>query len=126
MEFALVLPVLLLILLGIVDFSLAFYDKAIITNASREGARAGIVLRSPKLSEADIRAVVWRYTDAALLTMGNPGRPTVVVDPVTPANFPATLRVTVTYTFQGIAVGTLFSALGAPWVLTATTVMVNE
>ncbi len=125
-EFALVLPVLLLILLGILDFSLALYDKAIITNASREGARAGIVLRSPKLSETEIRAVVWRYTDAALVTLGNPGRPTVVVDPAAPANFPTPLRVTVTYTFRGIAVGTLFGALGAPWVLTATSVMVNE
>lgn len=125
-EFALVLPVLLLILLGIVDFSLALYDKAVITNASREGARAGIVLRSPKLSETEIRAVVWRYTDPALISLGNRVRPTVVVDPAAPANFPTPLRVTVTYTFQGIAMGNLFNALGMPWVLTATSVMVNE
>lgn len=42
-EFAIVLPVLLLLLIGIVEFSLLLYDKAMITNASREGARAGIV-----------------------------------------------------------------------------------
>jgi Flp pilus assembly protein TadG len=42
-EFALVLPLLLLLLLGIIEFSLLLYDKAVITNASREGARAGIV-----------------------------------------------------------------------------------
>jgi Flp pilus assembly protein TadG len=41
-EFALVLPVLLLILFGIIEFSVLFYNKAMITNASREGARAGI------------------------------------------------------------------------------------
>jgi hypothetical protein len=42
-EFALVLPLLLVILLGIIEFSLLLYDKAVITNASREAARAGIV-----------------------------------------------------------------------------------
>ena len=44
-EFALVLPVLLIVLLGTVEFSLLLYDKAMITNASREGARLGIVYR---------------------------------------------------------------------------------
>jgi Flp pilus assembly protein TadG len=42
-EFALVLPILLLLLIGIVEMSLLLYDKAMITNAAREGARAGIV-----------------------------------------------------------------------------------
>ncbi|REN18669.1 pilus assembly protein, partial [Mycobacterium tuberculosis] len=44
-EFALVLPFFLLVFSMIVDLSLAFYDKAVITNASREAARAGVVLR---------------------------------------------------------------------------------
>ncbi|MBW1744397.1 MAG: pilus assembly protein [Deltaproteobacteria bacterium] len=42
-EFALVLPILLILLFGIVEFSLLLYDKAMITNAAREGARVGIV-----------------------------------------------------------------------------------
>ena len=39
-EFALILPILLILLVGTIDASLALYDKAVITNASREGARA--------------------------------------------------------------------------------------
>lgn len=35
-EFALVLPLLMLILFGIIEFSLLMYNKAMITNASRE------------------------------------------------------------------------------------------
>lgn len=42
-EFAVVLPLLLLILFGIIEFSFLLYDKAMLTNASREGARVGIV-----------------------------------------------------------------------------------
>ena len=47
LEFAIVLPVLLLLLFGIVEFGVLFYDKAMITNASREGARLGIVYTGP-------------------------------------------------------------------------------
>jgi len=40
-ELALILPVLMLILMGIVDFGRAFNAYIIITNAAREGARYG-------------------------------------------------------------------------------------
>jgi Flp pilus assembly protein TadG len=39
-EFALLLPILLTILLGIMEFGLAFNAQITITNAAREGARA--------------------------------------------------------------------------------------
>ena len=38
-EMAIVLPLLLLVIGGLVDFGRAFYLNAVITNASREGAR---------------------------------------------------------------------------------------
>lgn len=42
-EFAIILPVLLLILMGIVQFGLVINDYLTISNLSREGAREGIV-----------------------------------------------------------------------------------
>ena len=36
-EFALVLPLLVVFIFGIIEFSLLLYNKAMITNASREG-----------------------------------------------------------------------------------------
>ena len=42
-EFALVLPILVVILFGIIEFGFVLYDKAVITNASSEAARQGIV-----------------------------------------------------------------------------------
>ena len=42
-ELALALPMMLLLIFGAVEFGTAMYDKAVITNASREGARFGIV-----------------------------------------------------------------------------------
>jgi Flp pilus assembly protein TadG len=42
-EFALVLPLFLLLLFALVDFGRAFFTWQVVTNASREGARAGAV-----------------------------------------------------------------------------------
>jgi Flp pilus assembly protein TadG len=125
-EFALVLPILLLVFFGMVELSLALYDKAILTNASREGARAGIVLSSPKMTDAQIRAVVLNYTNGSLISLGTTTAPTVTVSQSSPASFPNPLRVTVSYTYKGLGVGTMLGALGAPIVLTSSTSMVNE
>lgn len=125
-EFALILPILLLVFFGIVELSLALYDKAILTNASREGARAGIVLSSPKMTDAQIRTVVLNYTDGALISLGATTAPTVTIAQSSPASFPNPLRVTVSYTYKGLGVGTMLGALGAPIVLTSSTSMVNE
>jgi Flp pilus assembly protein TadG len=40
-EFGLILPVFLLLLFGVISFSVALYDKTVLTMATREGARAG-------------------------------------------------------------------------------------
>ena len=42
-EFAVVLPIFLLVLAGLLDFGLALYSQMTIINASREGARFGVV-----------------------------------------------------------------------------------
>ena len=46
-EFAIILPLLVVFVFGIIEFGLIFYNKAMLTNASREAARAGIVFRAP-------------------------------------------------------------------------------
>jgi len=70
-EFALILPLLIVLLFGSVEFGLLLYNKHIITNASREGARAGIVMRDPRLSDSDIKAIVDKYADKYLVTFGS-------------------------------------------------------
>jgi Flp pilus assembly protein TadG len=124
-EFALILPLLLLLLIGGIDMSLALYDKAVITNASREGARAGIVARNPPIGDAEIRRVVQNYTQGALVNLGTGTAPSVSIAQGSLGS-DLTLRVSVSYTFQGIGLGDLFSSLGQPWVLSSSTVMVYE
>ena len=60
-EFALVLPILILLVFGAVEFGLALYNKEVITNASHEGARAGIRIGDPRPSATQITNVVKNY-----------------------------------------------------------------
>ena len=56
-EFALVLPILLLILMGIFDFGRGLFAFTVVANSAREGARVGII----QGDEAAIRIAVRQY-----------------------------------------------------------------
>ena len=66
-EFAIVLPVLVLLVIGIIEFGLLVYNKHIIANASREGVRAAIVVGVDSLDDAAIRTIVKNYCNSRLL-----------------------------------------------------------
>ncbi|MBB5402317.1 TadE/TadG family type IV pilus assembly protein [Paraburkholderia sp. BR13439] len=125
-ETALVLPLLLLIVFGIVEFGLALYDQAVITNAAREGARAGIVLTSPRPTTTDITSVVTGYTSSYLISFAakNPA-PSVSVTNAG-GSFGTALAVKVSYTFTGLLLGPLMNPLTGPITLSSTATMNNE
>jgi Flp pilus assembly protein TadG len=60
-EFALLLPVILTILLGTMEFGMIMYGREVVTNASREGARAGIIMRTPAVTAGEITTVANTY-----------------------------------------------------------------
>lgn len=125
-EFAMLLPLLMALFMGSVEMGLILYDKAVLTNASREGARAGIVLRNPKPTVADITNVVLQKSQSSLISLLPADPPQVTVLQSSPAAWPNTLQVSVQYTFKGYVVGAVMQALGNPWVIHASTVMVHE
>ena len=124
-EFALILPLLLIVLFGIIEFSLILFDKAVITNASREGARAGTVFRPTPISNADIEAIVNNYLSTHLISFGS-STPQIIVNPSsTPPAFGDTLTVTVNYDY-GFLVLPNFVTLGNQIPLSAQTIMNYE
>ena len=125
-EFALLLPILMAMLLGTLEMGLILYDKAVLTNATREGARAGIVLRNPKLSVGEITNVVLQKSQANLISLLPTEAPQVTVLQSSPAAWPNTLQVSAQYTFKGFVISSLLQALGSSWVIHASTVMVHE
>ena len=119
-EFALLLPVLMLILFGIIEFGMIMYSREVITNASREGARTGIVQATVKPTTGEIQTVVTNY-----LT-GTGVDPNAVTIAIAGAGLtaPNTLNVTVTYPYNFFAPGVL--GLGNTINLTGQTVMRHE
>ncbi|MBR7960357.1 pilus assembly protein [Burkholderia vietnamiensis] len=126
LEFALMLPFLLMVLIGIIDVSLLLCDKAVITNASREAARAGVVLRVPMLTTIQIANVALGYTQNSLVSGGAATPPTVTVTQANGTTSGSALTVTVTYTYSGMVLGTALSALTGPVTISASSVMRYE
>ncbi|WP_206953954.1 TadE/TadG family type IV pilus assembly protein [Trinickia acidisoli] len=126
LEFVLVFPFLMTVLFGIVDTSLLLCDKAVITNASREAARAGVVVRVPQLAASDVANVALAYTQNNLVTGGTATTPVVTVDQSAGTSPGDPLTVTVTYTYDGLVLGSALSSLTGPVTVTATTVMNYE
>jgi Flp pilus assembly protein TadG len=67
-ETALILPVLLMLVLGILEFGRAWNTKQVITDAAREGARLAVVY-NPDVDQADVEAAI----ATALSRSGIPG-----------------------------------------------------
>ncbi len=124
-EFALVLPILIVLAFGIIEFSLILYDKAVITNASREGARAGIVSQSPRMPDAEVTTIVDNYCKNYLVTFGTPNNPVTAITR-TGNSFGDELTVAVTYSYGFLVLPGFITGMTGPLNLTATTVMRME
>lgn len=77
-EFALALPLLLVVIAGIVDFGFAFQRQEVITNAAREGARLAVL---PGYDATAVESRVRAYVQQGLSL--NDAAMNVVLPPIT-------------------------------------------
>ena len=70
-EFAIVLSLLITLIFGIIEFGLFIFNRQIITNAAREGARSGIIARAVRLPDSEIKKKVREYAAQYLITFGD-------------------------------------------------------
>jgi Flp pilus assembly protein TadG len=83
-EFALILPVILLLVVGMLEFARAWNLHQVMTDAAREGARRA-VLADPVIDRDSVKAAMWRH----LATFGyDPNYATMTISP--DANFKET------------------------------------
>ena len=110
-EFALVLPLLLLLVFGGIEFGLLMFNKQVITNASREAARAGIVLSDP--DDPTIEGIARDYCQDFLVTFdpNSPG-PTVSISHPGGRDFSNPLTVTVSYRYEFLLLPNLRNLFG--------------
>jgi len=120
-EFAVVAPVFILLVFGMIEYGRMVMVQQVITNASREGARRGVL---DGAQFADVENAVDNYLTAAQIDTAN-----VVIDvnPNPPSSQAAGLPVTITVSVPYDDVGWLPSPmyLGGK-TMTATSVMRRE
>jgi Flp pilus assembly protein TadG len=125
-EFALAFPLLLLVVLGIMDFGMMFQQYEVITNAAREGARVGVLpnYANPVLA-AQQRAVAYAAQVTGPFTANVP-LPTIQTGVPVGGGCIDTITVVVTYPHQYIFLSGIASYFGSTFgtkTLTATSVM---
>lgn len=82
-EFAIILPLFLTILFGVITFSVALYNKTVLTTATREGARAGVVFvqgQDDEDKEAIATAAALQVCQNNLISFGPSMTPAVTSD----------------------------------------------
>lgn len=100
MEAALVLPLLIVILFGIIEFSIVLYDQAMVTRWAREGARYGTMWAPTTYRYTDTQIVSYITTGLGnqLISFSNSDQPVVIANRcVNPDDI---LTVTVTYPYS--------------------------
>lgn len=98
-EFALILPLLFLLVFGIVEFGRYLFLKNTATNGARQGARVAAV--TPKPWDAAKRAAI--YSAATSLYHGStPWNPLGDTNPAEPANTGSPVTVTVSMPFNSV------------------------
>lgn len=118
-EMALILPILLLLVFGIVEFGRILQTYMIVTDLSREGARAGAVGKT----DLEISSVVDNNAASAGLDTSNPDY-SVVITPAAagPRARGTPVTVQVNYSVDIIA-PVIGSIIGDPYVLISQTTM---
>jgi Flp pilus assembly protein TadG len=132
-EFAILLPVFLLLVCGICDFGHVYYMKQLVTNASRDGARYGSLWTTNTTTGARIIPNAYTPTISAWITSKYASLlPDDANLQVTPGGDGYTtgsghdLSVTVTATKHWWVVGSLVPGLGATQAVSSTTWMQVE
>jgi Flp pilus assembly protein TadG len=100
-EFALVVPLLLLMVVGVIEFGRAWNMSQVVTDAARQGARTAAVLNSDLSVPVDsVIAVVNAALQSGNISPSTPGITIEVGNYQGGTGFPDTVRVAVPYQFM--------------------------
>jgi Flp pilus assembly protein TadG len=108
-ELALVSPVVLVLLGGILDFGFLFNNYTVVTNAAREGARMAAL---PGSAEADVKERVNKYIQAAGLTLSGVSTTVQPVAVVAGGSTVNAIKVQVSYPYNYMILGPLVQMVG--------------
>ena len=129
LEFTIVFPLLLIMTFGIIEFGALMFDKAILTNAAREGVRAAITYTYQgtgipdctildNVIRPEVENMVRRYMrnnlgngNYFLVNFDSNQTPFIYLDPPEPVGSEWVIPVRVGYRFQFIIIDTIINLL---------------
>lgn len=128
-EMSIASMMLLLMVFACLEAGIMIYDQGVVSAASREAARAGVVMRNPRLSDAQIMQVATGYS-SGLIGFSGSAVTTTVSHPGSDA-IGARLGVTVTYQYRGLILHVLVNrfrsnSMGASLNIVGSTTMYME
>ena len=122
-EFALVVPVLLFMILGLAEFSRAWNTRQVLTDAAREALRSSVVA-NPAFTQQSMRALIDQALQRAAL---DPAKADVTVDGwKAGTGTPARIRIDYLYEFGFLGPFVEWTTGGRSIALTTSFVMRNE
>jgi len=137
-EFAFALPLLVLMIFLIIDFGFLVFNKAVLTNASREAARYATGLTATTWSTTAVKAVVCDYAWTSLISTrsgahtacsSSPDIDIQVKNPNlnVPPRFGDPITVEISYLYSGFLTSATTFILGVPaWNITTASTMNHE
>jgi Flp pilus assembly protein TadG len=125
-EIAIIVPLVLLILVGIVEFGRAYQTWQVLTHAARAGARVAAAGSSDEQVESAVRERLQagRLPDAATVP--------VMLNRRVPAGAATSSQITISYPFDFVVLNPAAhlvrpaSTTGSPWTMSAVATMRNE
>lgn len=125
-EMALLLPLLIIMIDGVVEVSILLHNQSVLVSATNMAARSGMANTSPKLSNELLANQALDYCQSHLISVGASSAPVADVEQSIDPVFPQPIKVRVSYTYQGFLATSFLSAFKLDQPMTAITVMYNE
>lgn len=121
LEMALILPLLLMLLFGIIEFSRVLSVKQVITNAAREGARAGAVDLNDSGALSKAQTVSGNYLTSCGIELAN----TIISPSFVQAGGSSALQVVIDYQYDSLLT-TWIPGIPASFTLESAAIMRRE
>ena len=123
-EFAMILPMLLLLVLGVFEFARAWNVLQLLTAGAREGARKGVIATTPPVDSLDVVTTVRQALERAGLRSDSAAITVTVADGLWPGNQGDPVVVAISYPYRFLLVGRLLGWLSDQGDITLSTSIV--
>lgn len=125
-ELAVMLPLLILMIDFVIEIGIVMHNQSVLSSSTSLAARSGIAATEPKKTTSEIAMIASNYCNQNLISIATDAQPLILVSQANSPYFQKPLRVSASYTFQGLLTTGFLSVMNTNVQMESTTVMYNE